>query len=190
VCIQTLPRSRGEEQEKGKTPAGKKEFTGRKCTFPELNQEKWALMKGLRMCLRSFDEATAYLSGDQYFTYVSALPMLRKVKAFLNNSLLFDFCTSSKFKDSFKQDYGQESFFDSVVIQLNECRLFLAEQFSSRFTGLDSSLMWSSLFDPCFASCEHMIGLEKLKAFQQTFNVRKDCFERQQTWRLDQNVEQ
>jgi hypothetical protein len=28
--------------------AGKKEFTGRKGTFPELHQEKWALMKGLR----------------------------------------------------------------------------------------------------------------------------------------------
>jgi hypothetical protein len=69
--------------------AGKKEFTGRKGTFPEFNQWKWALMKGLRMILRPFDEAT-YLSGDQYSTSVSALPMLWKVKAFLNNSLLFD----------------------------------------------------------------------------------------------------
>jgi hypothetical protein len=118
-------------------------------------------MKGLRMLLRPFDEVITYLSGDQHSTYVSNLPMLRKVKAFLNNSLLFDFCTSSKFKDSFKQDYGQESFFNSVVTQFNECRLFLAEQFNSCFTGLDSSLMWSSLFDPRFVSCEHMIGLEK-----------------------------
>ena len=90
--------------------AGKKEFTGRKGTFPELNQRKWALMKGLRMLLRPFDEAT-YLSGDQYSTYVFALPMLRKVKAFLNTFLLFDVCMSTKLKDSFYQDYGQESFF-------------------------------------------------------------------------------
>jgi hypothetical protein len=55
--------------------SGKKEFTGRKGTFPEFNQWKWALMKGLRMILRPFDEAT-YLSGDQYSTSVSALPML------------------------------------------------------------------------------------------------------------------
>jgi hypothetical protein len=57
-----------------------------------------------------------------------------KVKAFLNNFLLFDFSISSKFKDSFKQDYGQESFFNSVVTQLNDCHLFLAEQFNSPFS--------------------------------------------------------
>jgi hypothetical protein len=56
-----------------------------------------------------------------------------KVKAFLNNSLLFDFCISSKFKDSFKQDYGQGSFFNYVVTQLNECRLFLAALSNSPF---------------------------------------------------------
>jgi hypothetical protein len=32
------------------------------------------------------------------------------------------------------------------------------------FTGLHLSLIWSSLFDPRFASCEHMIGLEKQNA--------------------------
>eukprot|EP00815_Leptocylindrus_aporus_P004812 CAMPEP_0116058570 /NCGR_PEP_ID=MMETSP0322-20121206/5273_1 /TAXON_ID=163516 /ORGANISM="Leptocylindrus danicus var. apora, Strain B651" /LENGTH=250 /DNA_ID=CAMNT_0003542773 /DNA_START=797 /DNA_END=1546 /DNA_ORIENTATION=+ len=151
-----------------KSSRGKKEFQGTNSKFPELTTEKWALIRGLRMLLKPFDSVTKYLSGEKYPSYTAAMPILREVKGILSNTTLFDMsdraCTNKKFKLNFKRDFSEYPFFERVVNLLEECRIFLLEEFTKRFTDVDASILWSSLLDPRFASATYLSGPEIYKA--------------------------
>jgi hypothetical protein len=57
----------------------------------------------------------------------------------------------------------------------------LAKPFQARFTGLDVSVLWSFLFDPLFATCDHMNESEKATAFYLTAQeIESICFARDQ----------
>ena len=66
------------------SPLGRQEFRGSKA-LPDISYEKWALIQGLCHLMRIFDKATKILSGEEYSTFVAALPVLRKVKAFVSD---------------------------------------------------------------------------------------------------------
>ena len=155
-------------QEIYRSPGVKKEFQEIKGEFPELSTEKWALMKGLRMLLKPFDTVTKYLSREKYSSFAAAMSLLREVKRILSNPTLFDMsdsaCTNSTFKINFKQEFLEYPFFDRVVNQLEECRVFLLEEFTKQFTDIDASILWISLLDPRFASTTFSSGSEKEKA--------------------------
>lgn len=96
------------------------------------------------------------------------MPLLREVKGILSNTTLFDMsdsgCTNKKFKLNFKRFFFRISSFERVVNLLEECRIFLLEEFTKRFTDVDASILWSSLLDPRFASATYLSGPEKYKA--------------------------
>ena len=103
--------------------------------------------------MRIFDKATKILSGEEYLTFVAALAVLRKVKAFVLDEQMFIFDSESALsglKNKFFQLYGTYSFFPNIVKMLDTCRKWIHKEFSQRFTGLDASIMWTSLLDPRF----------------------------------------
>jgi len=97
------------------------------------------------MLLKPFDSVTKYLSGQKYPSFTAAMPLLREVKQILSNTTLFDMsdsaCTNKTFKLNFKRDFLEYPFFDRVVNQLEECRIFLLEEFTKRFTDVDASIL-------------------------------------------------
>jgi hAT family C-terminal dimerisation region len=53
----------------------------------------------------------------------------------------------------------------------------LAEQFQARFTGLDVSVLLSSLFELRFATCDHMSESEKATTFHLAAQeIKSICF--------------
>ena len=132
--------------------AGKKEFKGIKTKLPWISDEKWAILHGLCYLLSSFGKATEILSGEQYSTFVSAMPVLRKIKHYISDPELFKFDSPnlSKTKQAFFDTYGSMPFFTNVTNKLDTCRKLLLFEFNSRFTGLDPSVLWASLLDPRF----------------------------------------
>ena len=65
-----------------KSASGRKEFKANKTKLPEITDEKWAILKGLSYLLTCFDKATTVLSGQKYSTFVSAIPVLRKIETY------------------------------------------------------------------------------------------------------------
>lgn len=132
--------------------AGKKEFKGTKTTLAPITDEKWAIIKGICYLLAPFGKATVALSGEKYSTFVSALPVLRKVKEFISDPDLFHFHEDhlTKTKRKYFELYGSLPFFDKVVKTLEACRVLLAAQFTQRFSNLDCSILWTTLLDPRF----------------------------------------
>jgi hypothetical protein len=63
--------------------AGKKEFKGIKSVLPCITDEKWAVLHGLCFLLSSFGKASEILSGEQYSTFVSAMPVLCQRKHYI-----------------------------------------------------------------------------------------------------------
>ena len=74
-----------------------------------------------------------------------------------NNSLFsfdnFDVAgvRNSKIKADFYGKYGNETFFQELVRELNSCRLLLLDDFKTRFSGMDATIMWTTLLDPIFS---------------------------------------
>ena len=122
--------------------------------MPDISYEKWALIQGLCHLVRIFDKATKILSGEEYLTFVAALPVLRKVKEFVWDEQMFIFESESGdlsgFKLKFFQLYGTYSFFSKIVKTLDMCRKWIYKEFLQQFTGLDASIMWTSSLDPRF----------------------------------------
>ena len=95
------------------SPLGRQEFRGSKA-LPDISYKKWALIQGLCHLMRIFDKATKVLSGEEYSTFVAALPVLRKVKAFVSDEQMFIVDLESAlsgFKLKFFQLYGAYDFF-------------------------------------------------------------------------------
>lgn len=117
-----------------------------------MTDEKWAIIKGLCYLMTPFGKATVALSGEKYSTFVSALPVLRRLKAFISDPNLFKFEEQhlTKTKRKYFDLYGSFPFFDNVVQMLEACRVLILQQFSKRFSNLDSSILWTSLLDPRF----------------------------------------
>lgn len=132
--------------------AGKREYKGTKMKLKTMTDEKWAIVQGVCYLLAPFGKATIALSGEKYSTYVSALPVLRKVKGFISDPYLFNFNEEhlTKTKSKFFDLYGTLPFFDKVVAMLESCRVLLVRQFTERFSGLNISILWTSLLDPRF----------------------------------------
>ena len=137
------------------SPLGRQEFRGSKA-LPDISYEKWALIQGLCHMVNVFDKATKILSGEGYSTFVAALPVLRKLKAFVSDEEMFIFESESAlsgFKLKFFQLYGAYDFFPKVIKTLDICCKWIHKelsQLSQRFTGLDASIMWTSLLHPKF----------------------------------------
>ena len=74
-----------------RSAAGKKEFKGSKTKLDFVSEEQWALIQGVCHLLASFDSATKILSGEQYSTFVTALPVLRSIKKKVSKASMFDF---------------------------------------------------------------------------------------------------
>ena len=51
-----------------------------------------------------------------------------------------------------------------MVNLLEECRIFLLEELTKRFTDVRASILWSSLLDPRLASATYLSRPEKYKA--------------------------
>lgn len=132
--------------------AGKKEFKGTNTKLAPITDEKWAIIKGICYLMAPFGKATVALSGEKYSTFVSALPILRKVKGFISDPNLFQFHEDhlTKTKRKYFDLYGSLPFFDKVVKTLEACRVLLVAQFNQRFSNLDSSILWTTLLDPRF----------------------------------------
>lgn len=131
---------------------GKKEYKGTKMKLKLMTDEKWAIVKGICYLLAPFGKATVALSGEKYSTYVSALPVLRKVKGFISDPHLFNYNEDhmTKTKNKYFDLYGTLPFFNKVVVMLEACRVLLVRQFSERFSTLDISILWTTLLDPRF----------------------------------------
>ena len=132
--------------------AGNKEFKGTKTKLAPITDEKWAIIKGICYLLTPFGKATVALSGEKYSTFVSALPVLRKLKGFISDQNLFQFHEDhlTKTKRKYFDLYGSLPFFDKVIDTLEACRVLLVAQFNQRFSNLDSSILWTTLLDPRF----------------------------------------
>ena len=68
-----------------KSVEGKRNFKSCKTKFPNLTEEKWAIIHGMCYLFAAFDKATKHLGGQKYATFVSALPCLRTIKLHLDN---------------------------------------------------------------------------------------------------------
>jgi len=77
---------------------------------------------------------------------------------------------NSKFKADFYGRYGNETFFQDLVRELNSCRLLLLDDFNTQFSDMDASIMWTTLLDPRFSlgsqywenNAERSLGKEML----------------------------
>ena len=66
-----------------------------------------------------------------------------------------------KFKTSFYNRFGECFFFENVVTKLDLCRKKLLESFECRFNSLNNYILWTSRFDPRYASAYHLSESEK-----------------------------
>ena len=136
-----------------KSASGRKEFKYNKTALSDLTDEKWAILKGLSYLLTCFDKATVMLSGQKYLTFVSAIPVLRKIESYLSNQFMFKFddvAKMAKTKKLYYELYGEMEFFKRVVLNLDYARMLLLQEFQQRFTGLYDNFLWLTLLDPRF----------------------------------------
>jgi len=141
-----------------KSPTGRREFSGSKTKLDDIDDRDWATISGICHLLGSFDSATKLLSGEKYSSFVTAFSVLRKIKEKIGNNSMFSFANfdvadagNSKFKTDFYGRYGNETFFEQLVLELNSCRLLLLNDFKTRFSGMDASIVWTTLLDPRFS---------------------------------------
>ena len=142
-----------------KSPTGRREFNSAKTKFDAMEEKECATIHGICHLLGSFDSATKLLSGEKYSLFVTAFPVLWKVKAKIRNDSMFTVdeadVGSSKSKQVFYGQYGNEPFSQDLVYELNSCRILLLNDFNTQFSGMDTSIMWSTLLDPKFRMNSH-----------------------------------
>jgi len=122
-----------------KSASGRKEFKFNNTELPDLTDKKWAILKGLSYLLTCFDKATVTLSGQKYSTFVSAIPVFRKLESYLSNQFMFKFDDVSKMaktKNLYYELYGEMECFKRVVLNLDYARMLLLQEFQQRFSGL------------------------------------------------------
>jgi len=90
------------------------------------------------------------LSGSKYPTFSQALPYLRRLKIFLEKAQdrLFTVETDVQPIKEFIDKYCEEEFFHLVLIDLKACCRVLLNKFKSRFTGLNTEILWVTFLDP------------------------------------------
>ena len=137
------------------SPIGQKEFSDSNTKLDIIDESEWALIHGLSHLLGSFDFAIKTLSGEKYATFVTSLPVLRHIKDKINNESMFSFgkkeMESSKFKKTFYEIYGNQTFFLDITLELKSYRELLLKEFDRQFSGLDVNILWTTLLDPRFS---------------------------------------
>ena len=113
-----------------KSATSRKEFKSNKTKLPDITDEKWTVLKGLSYLLTCFDKATVLLSGQNYSTFVSAIPVLRRIESYLSNQCMFKFNTSkmTKTKKIYFELYGEMDFLKRVVTNLDYARKLLLKE--------------------------------------------------------------
>lgn len=99
-----------------KSAEGKRNFRSAKTKFPNLTDEKWAIIHGLCYLFTVFDKATKALGGHKYPTFVSGFPCLRIIKSHLADDQMFNMDgpisdRDNKFKFAFHSKFGEYPFF-------------------------------------------------------------------------------
>ena len=113
-----------------KSANGRRNFRNTKANFPNLNEEKWALVHILCYLFIVFEKATRELGGQKYPTFVSGFPYLRMIKHHLNNVNTFSVHgPRDKFKTSFYNKFGECHFFESALTKLDVCRRQVLQAF-------------------------------------------------------------
>jgi hypothetical protein len=141
-----------------KSPEGRKEFNK---TLPTFLDKDWALIEGLCIILEVFLTATEQLSGEKYSTFVLAVPVLRRVKQYLENETLLTKYNGAPEARNFFEKYGEERFLPSVIYTLNIIRQGLLSSFKKRFTGMTIDILWTTILDPKCRSLKHLTATEK-----------------------------
>lgn len=149
---------------------GAHEYRSNRTKLHRLTDEDWALLEGLCYLLTCFSKATTKLSGENYSTFVSAMPILRRIKEYLCNPLMFKYDDDkiSPTKKKFYDLYGSLPFFGHVITKLSACQTVLATEFRARFQSLSIEVLWSSLLDPRFGvKSSHWKDQEELDTAKQ-----------------------
>ena len=138
-----------------KSPLGNEEFKSEETKLDIVEEKEWAIIHGICHILRIFDSATKMLSSEKYSSFVTAFPVLRSIEEKIGDAELFQFTETSslaqsKFKTDFYGEYGHASFFESVIRDLDSCRVLLLNEFNLRFQGMKAEIMWTTLLDPRF----------------------------------------
>ena len=151
-----------------KSAEGKRNFRSARTKFPDLTDEKWAIIHGLCYLFTVFDKATKELGAHKYPTFVSGLPCLRIIKSHLADDKMFNMdgpiTDRDKFKSAFHSKFGECPFFQTVLSKLEICQKQLLEAFKRRFSGMDINIVWMLLFDPQYAPALHLSETEKASA--------------------------
>ena len=143
------------------TPEGRKEFSRK--VLPTIGAEKWALVEGINILLRQFDDVTNMLSGEKYPTLAYAYPYLCwMLYECLNKEELFEEgscgCPGKMKKEIllFQQKYKNETFYRNVIHKVQLIQKELSQLFIDRFSSLDLDLIWIPILDPRMRQLSHM----------------------------------
>ena len=141
---------------------GQREFRNK--SLPLIQEEDWALVEGTCILIRIFAKATEVLSGENFPTFIYAMPILRKIKCYLSNGEMFSRTSEDSEVKQLYEKYGRTRFISSVVQKLNVIRTGLLNEYLSRFRGLTIEIMWTSMLDPRLRTLKHLSMMEREEA--------------------------
>lgn len=153
-----------------KTPAGKKQFRNK--NLPSFTEYHYCTIAGIVLLLRYFEIAVKMLSGETNASFVSALPMLQKIRTYLDNKNFF-YDTNDKHVAQFHKEYADFSTtqFEGIVSNLDMIRELMLEKFDERFESICTpELIWTSALDPRWSNLKHLIQDERDKAISTLVN--------------------
>ena len=133
------------------SPEGKKEFNRK--ILPRIDEKEWALVTGVCMLLQPFHNVTTILSGENYPTFIYALPYLYAIYSFLGNGNLLNVNANNVHdatvgvKTMF-ETYGHDPNFQEVMGDLKILQKLLLREFRTRFSSLSNDIMWTTTLDP------------------------------------------
>ena len=109
--------------------------------MPTFSEEDWALIEGLCIILKTFANSTEALSAEEYPTFVYTMPILRKIKLYLNrNDLFWKDCEEEDVKQ-FCESYGEDTFKSSILSTLETIRFCLLNGFKTRFNNMTIDIL-------------------------------------------------
>lgn len=153
-----------------KSKEGKKQFRNK--NLPSFTDYHYCTIAGIVLLLRYFEIAVKMLSGETNASFVTALPMLQKVRTYLSNDRFF-YETNDKYVAQFRSQYGNLSTieFDGIVSNLDIIRELMLDKFDERFESICTpELIWTSALDPRWSNLKHLIQDERDKAISTLVN--------------------
>jgi hypothetical protein len=94
----------------------------------------------------------------KYSMFVLAVPVLQRVKQYLENDTLLTKYNGAPEARNFFEKYGEERFLPSVIYTLNIIRQGLLSSFKKQFTGMTIDILWTTILDP---KCEKMAECDR-----------------------------